>query len=392
MRAMRIAIFLFASIAAMLLAQGMGSGVRPASRPAPKAVRALKPPAMDFRDVAASMGLTVANRYGGVLAKRYILEMTGNGVAIVDFDNDGHPDIFLADGKAPLLYRNRGNGSFENVTAQSGLAAADWGQGVCAGDFDNDGWTDLLLTYYGHNRLYRNRGGRFEDVTLSAGLPVSGSRFGTGCAFVDYDRDGKLDLLVSNYVMFDLAKASQPGATKFCSWKGLEVFCGPRGFATDQPILYHNEGNGRFRDVTRQALRGIDGLHYGLGVAVSDFDNDGWPDIYIACDSTPGILLHNGRDGTLTDAGVIAGAAYGADGEELGSMGVAAVDVDGDGRFDLVKTNFIDETPSLYLNLGELFFRDATLEAGLAVSSQFVGWGVAAADFDQDGRPDLLMA
>jgi hypothetical protein len=318
--------------------------------------------------------------------------MTGNGLAIFDFDNDDHPDILFADGKSPILYRNRGKGTFEDVSARSGFRAREWGQGVCVGDFDNDGWTDLLLTYYGSNMLYRNRDGAFEDVTAAAGLPVSGSRFGTGCAFVDYDRDGLLDLIVSNYVAFDIKAASQPGPARYCSWKGIQVFCGPRGFPSDRPILYHNEGRGKFRDVTGDAIRNLDGLHYGLGVVASDFDDDGWPDIYIACDSTPSILLHNNKDGTFTDMGVSAGVAYGPDGEELGSMGVAAADLNGDQQFDLVKTNFVEETPSLHLNLGDLFFRDATVEAGLAVSTRLVGWGIAAADFDHDGRPDILMA
>jgi hypothetical protein len=387
---------LLALPAAFLLAQGMGGGVpRLPARPAPAGVRKLSPPAFDFRDIAAEAGLGGAvNRYGGVHSKRYILEMTGNGAAVVDIDNDGRPDIVFADGKAPRVYRNQGGGRFADATAQSGLAPGDWGQGICAGDIDNDGDTDLLLTYYPHSRLYRNDGkGRFTDITQAAGLATGGApRFSTGCAFFDYDRDGLLDLAIANYVRFDLKTASLPGATKYCTWKGLDVFCGPRGFPTDTPILYRNEGKGRFRDVSTAALKEISGLHYGLGVVSSDFDGDGWPDLYIACDSTPGILLRNNRDGTLSDIAVASGAAYGFDGQELGSMGVAAVDVDGDGWMDLVKTNFIGETPSLYRNMGDLFFVDQTHDSGLGVDSSAVGWGIVAADFDHDMRPDLLMA
>ncbi len=370
----------------LLLAQGMGSGTRRAPvKPGPR----VAPVAASLREVAA--GLTARHRYGDGTSK-YILSMTGNGVAVVDYNNDGAPDLLFADGVAPVLYRNKGNGTFADVTAGSGLAAREWGQGVCAGDFDNDGWTDVLLTYYGANRLYRNEAGKFRDVTAEAGMPVNGQRFGTGCAFVDYDRDGRLDVVVANYVAFDLKSAGKPGGTKYCTWQGLEVFCGPRGFPTDQPVLYRNEGNGTFRDVTAEAVKGVEGLHYGLGVAVADFDGDGWMDVYIACDSTPGILLRNNRDGTLTDVAVEAGAAFGGNGEELGSMGVAVTDIDGDGWVDIVKTNFVDETPSVYRNLGEWFFVDVTEESGLGGDATAVGWGVGALDWDRDGRPDLVMA
>ncbi|MBY0506821.1 MAG: CRTAC1 family protein [Bryobacteraceae bacterium] len=372
-------------LAGLLLFQGMGGGPRAAKTAGGPKVAS---PAFTLRELP--LGLTARHRYGDGSSK-YILSMTGNGVAIIDFDHDGKPDLLFADGVAPVLYRNTGK-AWVDVSAGSGLQARPWGQGVCAGDFDNDGWTDVLLTYYGASRLYRNEQGKFRDVTAAAGLPESGKRFATGCAFVDYDRDGRLDLVVSNYVSFDLATASAPGATKYCTWLGLDVFCGPRGFPTDGPILYRNEGAGKFRDVSRTALQGISGLHYGLGVVTADFDGDGWMDVYIACDSTPGILLRNNRDGTLTDVAVEAGAAYGADGEELGSMGVAAVDVDGDGRLDLVKTNFIDESPSLYRNLGDWFFVDATQETGFARDATAVGWGVGVMDFDLDGRPDMVMA
>jgi len=370
---------------ALLAAQGMGSGKRPTtSKPSG---RIPNPPAFYFKDVALAAGLTARHSYGDGTS-RHILSMTGNGLAVLDFNNDSHPDLLFNDGRAPVLYKNNGAGLFQNVTPASGLTPKEWGQGVCAGDIDNDGWTDVLLTSYGPSRLFRNNRGKFEPLPF----PQPGQHLSTSCAFLDYDRDGLLDLIISNYVAFDLNNAHKPGATKFCTWEGLDVFCGPRGFPTDRPQLFHNEGNGYFKDVSAQALKNIEGLHYGLGVAVADFDNDAFPDIYIACDSTPGLLLRNNKDGTFTDVAVEAGAAYGADGEELGSMGVAAADIDGDGNLDIVKSNFINETPSYYRNLGDWFFLDATQPSGLGADASKVGWGLGVLDLDQNGKPDLFIA
>jgi hypothetical protein len=378
-------------------AQGMGSTAKATARGSPLMKSAPRAPAIDYRDVAASMGLTAPNVYGGETTKRYILEMTGNGVALVDFDNDGWLDIFFVNGTrleggagGNRLYRNQGGGTFEDVTARSGITRTGWGQGVCAGDYDNDGRKDLFVTYYGtSNALYRNEGG---GVFRDAGFPAGAQRWSTGCTFVDYDRDGDLDIFFANYVGFDLARAMTPGSNPFCFWKGLPVFCGPRGLPGGQNALFRNGGKGGFHDVSKQAGILVPGLHYGLGVVSSDFDDDGWPDLYVACDSTPGILYANNKDGTFRDVAVEAGAAYGEAGQEQGSMGVAAGDYDNDGRIDIVKTNFMDETPALYHNEGEGFFTDTTFQAGLGVHTDFVGWGVSFLDVDHDGRKDILMA
>ncbi len=251
----------------------------------------------NFTDVAEKAGLTMQDVFGGVDTKKYIIETTGTGIAIFDYDNDGWPDIFIVNGtkidtsfpagQAPSnhLYRNNHDGTFTDVTAKAGLTATGWGQGVCVGDYDNDGWEDLYVTYYGKNRLYHNRDGVFTEVADKAGVAGSGKAWGTGCAFVDYDRDGYLDLVVANYVDFDLATAPAPGDRPTCVWKGVPVMCGPRGLAGAKNILYHNRGDGTFEDVTTKAhIDRTDG-HYAFSVSTLDFDEDGWPDIYVACDS-----------------------------------------------------------------------------------------------------------
>src|SRR4030081_194265 len=291
-------------------------------------------PIANFTDVAEKAGLTMQNVFGGVDTKKYIVETTGTGVAIFDYDNDGWPDIFIVNGtklegfpsgKGPSnhLYRNDHDGTFSDVTEKAGLSATGWGQGVCVGDYDNDGWEDLYVTYYGKNRLYHNRDGVFAEVADKAGVAGSGKSWGTGCAFVDYDRDGYLDLIVANYVDFDLATAPAPGDRPTCVWKGVPVMCGPRGLAGAKNILYHNRGDGSFEDVTTKAhIDRTDG-HYAFSVSTLDFGEDGCPDIYVACDSTPSILYRNNHDGTFTDVAVTAGAAFNEDGREQAGMGVA---------------------------------------------------------------------
>ncbi len=354
-------------------------------------------------DIAAQSGLTVPNTSGGRAKKTYILETTGNGVAIFDFDGDGANDILIANGttlegpgkglpRPVQLYRNDGHAQFTEVSMQAGFTEEGWGQGVCAGDYNNDGRTDALITYYGHNRLYRNLGnGRFADATVQAGLPVSGVRYGAGCAFVDYDRDGWLDLFVSNYVDLDLARTPKPGENPMCEWKGLAVMCGPRGLPMAKNALYHNNRDGTFTDVSEAAGILAVGGRYGLGVVAADFDDDGWPDIYVACDMTPSLLFRNRGDGTFEERGVAAGVAYNFNGQLQAGMGVAVADYDGDGRLDIAKTNFSGDLPSLFRNEDGKFFTDSAQEAGLG-ANHLLGWGIVFADLDADGWKDLIVA
>ena len=356
-----------------------------------------------FVDQATKAGLTSRIVFGGVTTKKFIIETTGTGVAIFDYDNDGWPDIFIVNGTmlegspssvAPTnhLYHNNHDGTFTDVTEKAGLAHSGWGQGVCVGDYDNDGYEDLYVTYYGKNVLYHNNGnGTFSDVSSKAGVAGNGKQWGTGCAFVDYDRDGKLDLMVATYVRFDVATVPKPGEGIGCLWKGVPVMCGPRGLPSDSNILYHNRGDGTFEDVTKKAHIDQTNGHYGLSVSTLDFDDDGWPDIYVACDSTPSILYHNNHDGTFTDVAVLAGAAFNEDGMEQAGMGSTVGDFDGDGRLDIFKTNFSDDTSTLYRNNGDGSFSDSTFPAGLGLHTQYLGWGTMFFDFDNDGWPDLLV-
>ncbi len=356
-----------------------------------------------FTDKAKEAGLTMMNVFGGENTKKYIIETTGTGVAIFDYDNDGWPDIFIVNGtklegfpagKAPTnhLYHNNHDGTFTDVTEKAGLAHTGWGQGVCVGDYDNDGWEDLYVTYYGKNILYHNNGnGTFTDVSDKAGVAGSGKAWGTGCAFVDYDRDGHLDLMVANYVDFDLSAAPAPGDRPTCIWKGVPVMCGPQGLPGAKNILYHNRGDGTFADVTAKSHIDQTTGHYAFSVTTFDFDDDGWPDIFVACDSTPSILYHNNRDGTFTDVAITAGAAFNEDGRAQAGMGSTVADYNGDGRLDIFKTNFSDDTATLYRNNGDGTFDDVTYAAGLGLNTQYLGWGTMFLDFDNDGWPDLLL-
>jgi hypothetical protein len=360
-------------------------------------------PVVNFVDAAEKAGLTAVTVFGGLDTKKYIIETTGTGVAIFDYDNDGWPDIFIVNGTAlgglpseapPTnhLYHNNHDGTFTDVTAKVGLVATGWGQGVCVGDYDNDGWEDLYVTYYGKNRLYHNDHGVFNEVAEKSGVAGNGKTWGTGCAFVDYNRDGHLDLFVANYVDLDLATTPIPGENSSCKWKGVPVMCGPRGLRGSKNILYKNQGDGTFVDVTKQAHIDQTSGHFGFSVSTLDYDDDGWPDIYVADDSTPSVLYHNNRDGTFTDVAVMAGVAYNEDGREQAGMGTTIGDFNGDGRLDIFKTNFSDDTPTLYSNQGNGIFADVTYAAGLGLHTQYLGWGTMFLDFDNDGWPDLILA
>ncbi len=361
-----------------------------------------RPYGVRFVDIAPEAGLTETVYYGGADRVRYIVEANGCGVAFCDYDNDGWLDIFvlngtrldgLPDGARPTnrLYHNNRDGTFTDVTAESGLARSGWANSVCIGDFDNDGHDDLFVTYWGQNVLYRNNGdGTFSDVTLDAGLGGFPDRWNAGATFVDYDRDGYLDLLVTNYVEVDLERLPLPGQGSNCRWKGVPVFCGPRGMKGTRNYLYRNNRDGTFTDVSAES--GIHDPHgyYGMTAVVADIDTDGWTDIYVACDSTPSILYRNNRDGTFTDIAVESGVAYSEDGREQAGMGLALGDFDGDGGLDIVKTLFADEMPALYRNRGNGTFADMSVAAGLHAVTQHVQWGVGLVDFDNDGRPDLF--
>ena len=354
-----------------------------------------------FVDESSRSGITVRNTFGGTQHKDSILESTGTGVVIFDYDGDGAQDVFIANGvstdpKAPVapsqLYRNDGKGHFTEVAATAGLTRTGWAQAACAGDFDNDGNTDLVVTYYGTNVLYRNLGnGKFEDVTAKAHLPVTGVRWGSACAFLDYDRDGFLDIFIANYIDLDLAKISRPGSAPGCQWLGIPVWCGPHGLPPAHNVLYHNNRDGTFTDVSESAGILLPGGRYGLGVAVADFDNDGWPDIYVACDQMPSLLYRNRRNGTFEEQGDEAGVAYNSDGRVQAGMGVAIADFEGKGFLGIAKTNFSGDRPSLYRNEDGKVFEDISEQAGLGVN-QLLGWGIAFLDVDDDGWPDLIMA
>ena len=360
-----------------------------------------KPFHAHFTDIAEQAGLTEATVYVGIHQKKYILEANGCGCAFIDYDNDGWMDIFLLsgtrlDGAPPgttnRLYKNNRDGTFSDVTASAGLTAVGWANGVCVADYNNDGYDDLFVTYFGQNRLYRNNGnGTFTDVTKEAGLLEAGpARWGAGCAWVDYDRDGHLDLFVSNYIRFSLENAPVPGANSTCNWKGIPVNCGPRGLPTGRHILYHNNGDGTFTDVTKESGIAKATESYGMTVVTADFDEDGWPDIFVACDSTPSLLFMNNHNGTFREEGVVRGVALSDDGMEQAGMGVGIGDYNLDGHLDLFKTHFTGDTCGLYRNDGTGNFDEMTRASKLGVETRYTGWGAGMVDLDNDGYPDIL--
>ena len=352
-------------------------------------------------DVAAQAGLTLPMVYGDPKQVTYIVESMGGGCAFFDYDNDGWMDIFLVGGRTlegtppgsgNRLYHNNRDGTFTDVTAKAGLSDPGWGVGVCVGDYNNDGFEDLFVTYYGRNRLYRNNGdGTFTDETAKAGLLHPGTRFGAGCTFLDYNRDGHLDLFVSNYVEIDLATAPRPSVqVATCSYQGVAVYCGPRGLPLPTHALYRNNGDGTFTDVSKAA--GIDSVRtsYGLTAVAMDVDEDGWPDIVVACDSTPGLLLLNNHDGTFREEALGRGLAVSGDGQAMAGMGVAPGDYDLDGHIDIFRTHYQVQSSGLYRALGKGDFDDVSTAAGVAGERRFVSWGAAIADLDNDGWPDIF--
>jgi hypothetical protein len=357
-----------------------------------------------FLDIAALAHLDTVNTYGGDLQKDFIIETTGNGSIIFDFDNDGWPDIFLPTGstvrespasRAPgnRLYHNNRDGTFTDVSEKAGLARSGWGQGGCVGDYDNDGYLDLVVTYWGQNALYHNNGdGSFSDVSQSAGLKTDKAEWSTGCSFIDYDHDGKADLFIVRYVDFTYDSVPKKGQGQWCQWKGIDVMCGPRGLKASTNALYHNDGQGRFTDVSEKAGIKNTSPCYGFTSLTSDFDHDGWTDIYVACDSTPSLLYHNNHDGTFTELAKTAGVAYNQDGAVQAGMGVSAADYLHTGHQGIVKTNFSDDTSTLYFNPGRNMFDDATYAAGLGSVTRWLGWGVQFYDFDNSGWPGIFIA
>ena len=375
---------------------------------------------MTFTDVTAAAGLLRArNVCGNAINKKFLLEEMGCGVALFDYDNDGWLDIFLVNGTTldaassarrptSYLFHNNHNGTFTDVTDRSGLTASGWGQACCVGDYDNDGYDDLFVSYWGRNVLYHNNGdGTFTDVSEKAGVAGTETRWGAGCCFLDYDRDGHLDLFVANYVNFDLSRAPKPGQATYCNYHDIPVPCGPQGFAGGSNILYHNRGDGTFADISEASgiarPRGASSMvfvernwqpdgSYGMGAAAADFDNDGWPDIYVACDSAPSLLYRNNHDGTFREVAVPSGCALDENGVALSGMGVAVADYDADGWLDIARTNFSEQVTTLYHNYGDAAFEDASIKAGFGVNRRYLGFGVGFFDLDNDGWKDLFVA
>jgi enediyne biosynthesis protein E4 len=384
----------------ILRAAGQGVSTRNVA-PSPRGKPSGLPFHARFTDVAHSAGLRAPVVYGRHDRTDYILEAVGCGAAFIDYDNDGWLDIFIlsgttvegSPGATNRLYKNNRDGTFLDVTEAAGLRRTGWASAVTVGDYNNDGFDDLFITYWGQNVLYRNNGnGTFTDVTKQAGLLHAGTRWGSGCTFLDYDRDGQLDLFVANYLEFSFDSVPKPGANANCTSKGIPVMCGPRGLPPGAGALYRNNGDGTFTDVSVPAGVVKAKGSYMMTAVAADFNNDGWPDIYVACDSTPSFLFRNNRDGTFTDIGLEAGVALNEDGNEQAGMGVGVGDFNLDGNLDILKTHFSDDTSALYRNEGRKdFFHDVTITSGLGVETRFVGWGAGIVDLDNDGHPDLFM-
>ena len=375
-------------------------------KPAPRGKASGKPWPSQLTNIAKQAGLSHPTVYGAETNVQYLAETSSGGVALFDYDGDGWLDIFIVGGTrfegAPAeatnrLYRNNHNGTFTDVTDKAGLRRTGWGQGVSVGDYNNDGHLDLFVTYWGENALYRNNGdGTFTDVAAQAGLlpkvkpayPI----WYSGATFIDYDRDGHLDLFIATYADYDVRKVPKPGANPNCNWKGVATPCGPRGLRTGRQFLFHNRGDGTFEDVSEKSGIARARSSFGFTAVAADFDDDGWQDIYLACDSTPSLFFRNNHDGTFTEEGIERGLALNPDGMEQAGMGLAVTDFNGDGILDVLKTHFADDTLGLYAGLGHGQFNEVTMKAGLAVETRYVSWGAAMPDLDNDGLPDIFIA
>ena len=379
----------FSVILGMFLPVALLAQTLPAAQPIPQ-----------FEDITKRAGLTVP--HNSTPEKRYIVESMSGGVGFIDCDNDGKLDILTINGSSVDRYRKGGDPmitlyhqdadlKFTDITQAAGLTRKGWGMGVSVMDFDNDGWQDIYVTGYGGNALYRNLGNcKFEDVTDKAGLRVGG--FSTGAAWADYDRDGLVDLFVPRYVHVDMNNLPEFGSDdKFCRYRGVMVQCGPGGLPGESDFLFRNRGDGTFEDVSKKA--GVDDPdhYFGMQAVWADYDNDGWPDLYVPNDGKPNYLYHNKHDGTFEDIGLLSGTALSLDGKEQGSMGVDFGDFDHDGRLDIFVTNFVNEPDALYWNQGEQGFTDIGWKAGIAkATTPLVGWGTGFVDFVNDGWLDIF--
>jgi hypothetical protein len=386
-----------AAVVPSLLPDSLRAVAQSASPPKPPSA-----PISRVVDIGAAAGLSHPTFYGENEKSAYILEVMGAGCAFIDYDNDGWIDIFMLSGRrlegvpsgaSNRLYKNNRDGTFTDVTEKAGLSDAGWAMGVCVGDYDNDGFDDLFVTYYGQNRLYHNNGnGTFTDVTEKAGLLQPGIHYASGCTFIERNRNGLLDLFVANYLDVDLVHGPKPSMQiPNCNYEGVPVNCGPLGMPSLKQYLFRNNGDGTFTDVSKES--GISALSgsYGLTAVAIDVDEDGWTDIFLACDATFSYILMNNHDGTFREEALLRGIATSSEGQRMSGMGVGVGDYNLDGHIDFVRTHFYNQATGLYRNDGKGNFDDVSNESGLAVERRYICWGTSLVDFDNDGYPDILI-